>query len=131
MGLVNVDELDTPELAQRVERHVIQVGMKESIKVRSSMGRTHLVSEQWEWEQLRDYVATQIEQRFGPFPRNPIKEASIFKSFVKRWGDQAPIIAKAAFEHYDGWWRGAPISITRFCKGSDDWFARKILDISS
>lgn len=79
--------------------------------------------EQWEWEQVRDYVVRQIEQYHGPFPRNFKTEHSIFKSFCSRWGQQAGPIAVRAFEEYHGLWRGAPITVNRFCKGSDAYFA--------
>jgi hypothetical protein len=78
------------------------------------------------WDGLRDYVVHEIEQRFGPFPRDPRKEASIFKSFVARWGAKAMPIAKAAFEVYNGYWHSSPISVNRFCKGSDPYFAQPI-----
>lgn len=121
--LVNVDELDTPQLVQRVTE---KVGVTEKVRARPSHQRTHLVTEQWGWQELRDYVATEIEKRHGVFPRNPVKESGIFKSFLSRWGDQAPLIARAAFEQHDGWWKGAPISVNRFCKGSDPYFAEVI-----
>lgn len=78
----------------------------------------------WGWSDLRDYVIREIEKRHGPQVRDPKKEASIFKSFMSRWGDQAPGIARAAFgPAHDGMWRNAPISVNRFCKASDEYFA--------
>jgi hypothetical protein len=82
----------------------------------------------WTWQDLRDYVVREIESRFGTFPRDLIKESGIFKSFLGRWGPQAGPIAKAAFEVHGGMWRGAPISVTRFTKGSDPYFATQIAD---
>lgn len=76
----------------------------------------------WGWDDLRDYVVGQVEQRFGAFPRDLRKESSIFKSFLGRY-PQAVAIARYAFEVKDGYWSGAPISVNRFCKGSDPWFA--------
>lgn len=81
---------------------------------------------QWDWKQLRDYVVNEIETRTGPFPRNTDSEIGIFQGFIKRWGDQAAPIARAAFEVHAGVWRGAPISVTRFCRGSDPYFAEVI-----
>jgi hypothetical protein len=81
----------------------------------------------WTAEDLGSYVVTQIEQRFGQFPRNFPKEKSIFRSFVERWGTQAGPIAKMAFEIHDGFWKGAPIQVTRFCKGSDPYFAQQLV----
>jgi hypothetical protein len=77
----------------------------------------------WAWDDLRDYVVREIEQRFGVFPRDSKKEYGIFHAFCGRWGDQAPAIARFAFEVEDGRWAGAPISINRFCRNSDDYFA--------
>lgn len=84
--------------------------------------------EQWGWEQLRDYVVTQIEGRFGCFPRDALKESGIFKGFVKRWGEKAGPIAIHAFEVRQGAWAGAPIGVTRFTKGNDPFFAVPILE---
>ena len=80
----------------------------------------------WAWSDLRDYVVSQIETRFGAFPRDAKKEAGIFKSFLARHGDDAVAIARFAFEVEDGYWAGAPISVNRFCKASDPYFAEKI-----
>lgn len=80
----------------------------------------------WSWSQLRDYVVAEIEARFGAIPRDTRKEAGIFRRFLTTWGAQSGPIAKCAFEEYDGWWQNAPISITRFCRGSDPYFAAVI-----
>lgn len=82
----------------------------------------------WDAEQLLVYVASEIQQVHGPFPRDPKKESGIMRSFVSRWGDQAGPIAQYAFEVAKGMWRNAPISITRFCKGSDPYFAQVIAE---
>lgn len=84
--------------------------------------------EHWSWEQLRDYVVRQIETIHGPYPRNFIREASIFKSFLTRWDHQAGAIARCAFEVHGGMWKGAPITTSRFCKGSDPFFALLIAE---
>lgn len=101
-----------------------------SITPMPSQSRTHLMTdhESWGWAEIRDYVVTEIEARTGPFPRDARKEASIFKRWVSKYGSDAPAIAKYAFEVCDGRWRGAPISINRFCKGSDFWYSDVILD---
>lgn len=94
---------------------------------RPSEGRTFLVQGEWGWDALRDYVVAEIEARFGAFPRDGKKEYGIFTSFVGRWGsDAAQAIARYAFEVCDGRWAGAPISVTRFCKGSDPFFGAVI-----
>lgn len=93
-----------------------------------SMTHLAVAEEDWTWQQLRDYVMAQVEERHGEQLRDPRKESGIFKSFLDRWGKLAPAIAKLAFEFYDGWWRNAPITATRFCKGSDPYFAQVIAD---
>lgn len=97
---------------------------------RKSDRQTHIAIERLDWgpEQVRDYVIEQIEQRFGPTPRDPRKEKSVFSSFCQRYEGDASRIAIAAFDICDGWWNNAPISINRFCKGSDPYFGDVIRD---
>ena len=54
-------------------------------------------------------------------------EFGIFSRFHKTYGEQAGKIAKHAFEVADGYWANAPISVNRFTKGSDPYFAEPIL----
>lgn len=83
---------------------------------------------QWTWSDLRDYVVTEAEKRFGPQARDPKKESGIFKGFITRHGtEDAVLVAMAAFEVYEGTWRKAPITVTRFTKGNDPFFADVIL----
>lgn len=82
----------------------------------------------WGWSDLRDYIFTEIEARHGIQVRDPKKEASIIKSFMSRWGTDAVRIARTAFDVHDGMWGGAPISINRFCRASDQWFAAVIVE---
>lgn len=91
----------------------------------ASQSRGYLLRDdgQWSWQDLRDYVVGQIEQRFGPFPRDAVKEASIFKGFVSRHGASAAPIARYAFEVCGGVWANGNIQVYRFCKGSDPFFA--------
>lgn len=91
---------------------------------------THLLvtSQSWSWEQLRDYVLTEIQKAHGPQVRNIPKENAIFKSFANRWGDKASAIARYAFEIQQGYWHRAPITVGRFAKGSDEYFAQVIVD---
>lgn len=91
---------------------------------------THLAvtEDSWGWEELRDYVVSQIEKYHGPFPRNMKTEHSIFKSFASRWEGKAAPIARFAFEQCDGMWRNAPITVNRFCRASDVYFAQVIAD---
>jgi hypothetical protein len=92
-----------------------------------SVGYKLKPDEQWGWEELRDYVVDQVEAHFGLFPRDLPKEVSIMKSFTERFGPDAPRIARAAYEVYNGYWGGAPIRLARFTRASDEWFARVIL----
>lgn len=78
------------------------------------------------WEQLRDYVCAAIESQVGAFPRNPVKEKAIFSSFMNRWDERAEAIARRAVEVHGCWWQNAPLSVNRFCKGSDPYFAEII-----
>lgn len=96
-----------------------------TVTVAPSAASTHVLKgeSEWGWEELRDYVVASIEKRHGAFPRNFKTEASIFKSFIGRWGTQAPAIARFAFDFADGMWHNAPISVNRFCKASDVYFA--------
>ena len=129
MTLKNFDtELDT-QGTSRIIRTTTEVVVEESVQVihRPSTSRAYLGKSEWDWADLRDYVVAQIEERFGPFPRDSRKESGIFKSFLARWPEQAQAIARFAFEVEDGRWAGAPISVNRFCKGSDPYFAEKIV----
>lgn len=127
-----MSELDmsftSPELSQQVD---VPSMVTQSVTIRRPETRaTHLAakSSEWGWESLRDYVVSRIEAISGPFPRDPLREKGIFSGFVNRWGAQAGPIAEFAFETMEGRWKGAPISINRFCKGSDPYFAREIAE---
>jgi hypothetical protein len=83
---------------------------------------------QWTWQDLRDYVITEQERRFGVQPRDPRKERGIFTGFISRHGvENAVLVAQAAFEVYEGMWASAPVTVTRFCKNSDPFFADVII----
>ncbi|THA72440.1 hypothetical protein E6R60_26260 [Streptomyces sp. A0642] len=83
----------------------------------------------WTWRQLRDYVMRSVAERHGPQPTgDEIKTTAIFQSFHKRWGALAGPIARFAFEQQDGYWRSAPVTATRFTKGSDEYFAAPIAE---
>jgi hypothetical protein len=85
-------------------------------------------AEETDWRSLRDFVVAAIERRWGARPdSDPVKEAAIFKRFLSTWGDLAMPIARLAFERYDGMWAGAPISVNRFCRGSDPFFGEVIV----
>lgn len=93
--------------------------------------RSDLLSSDWGWGELRDYVVASIIERFGPILRNPVTEKSIFSSFINRWGaDEAEAIARRAFEIHEGVWGSAPISVNRFCIASDPYFAEPLLEAS-
>lgn len=89
-----------------------------------------LADAQWTPADLRDYVVSEIEQREGPATgRDPAVEMSIFKAFAGRWGALGPAIARHAFTVCDGWWRGSPVTVKRFCKNCDKYFATPIADL--
>lgn len=95
-------------------------------RVRPLESRRDMISGEWGWEECRDYVVRKIEERWGTSPRDPLKEAGIFKGFVGRWGSQAKPIAIAACEAHGCIWRSAPLTVTRFTKGNDPYFASVI-----
>jgi hypothetical protein len=81
----------------------------------------------WNWTDLRDYLMCEIEQRHGPQVHDSLREAGILKAFISRWGiEKAVAIARASMEVHDGMWHNAPITITRYCKASDPYFAAVI-----
>lgn len=83
----------------------------------------------WTWEDLRDLVVSKIQEIHGDFPRKPpYIEKAIFKSFLERWGAQAPAIAKYAYDIMGGYWHSAPIRVERFCLNSDPYFAAVIAE---
>ncbi len=107
-------------------------GITETLTVTPTLSesKTHLLkpAEQWGWSELRDYVVASYEERFGAFPRDQRKEYGIFQRFSKEYGNQAGPIAQYAFETCDGWWMNAMVTVNRFCKGSDPYFAAPILN---
>jgi hypothetical protein len=117
----------SPQMAQPTSAPVIvqQVGVTPTVSRSDLLVET----EHWTWSELRDYVASSITERFGPFPRDARKEHSIFNRFFNQYGADAIAVAKYAFGPVcDGWWRGAPISINRFCKSSDPYFVAPIME---
>lgn len=128
MTLINFDDDVVTLPATKVEETVPVI--VERVITTPIPSATHVLAEtsNWGWEELRDYVVGSIEKRHGAFPRNMKTEHSIFKSFAKRWGNQAGAIARFAFENSDGMWRGAPISVNRFCLNSDEFFASVIAE---
>lgn len=120
-----------PITQTRTQQTVIQTVVPqvvETVTVRPSQAAGFVMKPEtsWGWQDLRDYVIREIEARHGATVRNPKTEASIFKSFLSRWPDQAVSIAKVAFEVHEGMWRNAPISVNRFCKASDPFFSEVI-----
>jgi hypothetical protein len=82
---------------------------------------------EWDWHDLRDYAMVEMERCHGPQVRDAAKERSIFGAFIKRHGptDSAAIV-RYAFGFCKGMWNNAPISVNRFCKASDQYFAEPI-----
>lgn len=102
--------------------------VQETVRLTPVPGAAYLMKDDadWTWEDLRDYVMGQIVAYHGPQLRNLVKEAGIFRSFMGRYEDKAVAIARFAFEQQRGMWQRAPITVTRFCKGSDPYFADPI-----
>lgn len=133
--------LDTPtDVARRCgEVHIAQpaIRVRETLTVTRPERSTGALEtrttyagkrpEDWAPEDLQAYVISQIEQRFGPFPKEPARIASTFRAFCGRFGKMAGPIAVVAFETYQGKWKGAPVSWQRFCKNSDPYFSQEIL----
>lgn len=129
--LQNFDtDLDTAGVTSMVKTVAPAVVETVTVRLKPSEKTAFVVSDEkdWAWDNLRDYVVAEIESRFGAFPRNFIREAAIFKSFLSRWGVAAPAIARSAFEVHDGMWKGAPVSVNRFCVGSDPYFAAPLAE---
>lgn len=132
--MLNFDtDLDKAGVARQVTGTSVKV--TETTTIRRPLNTVHTyeakVSDgEWDWEALRDYVVDRIEFFHGAFPRDFLKEKSVFSRFHKEFGSDAVRIARFVFEGpaADGRWAGAPVSINRFCKGSDDFFARPILE---
>ncbi len=132
MTLIDYDAVDIATPVVQIQQSTFTVTEQVQVKpvIPAVESTTHLLKPdaEWGWEELRDYVVQAIHQRHGAFPRKATTECAIFKSFMSRWGSQAPAIARSAFEHFDGMWRGAPISVNRFCKASDVYFAAVIAE---
>lgn len=123
--LINLETAHLTSQASEVE-------VVESVEVQPRANGHHeylaLADGDWGWRELRDYVVDQIERQHGVFPRDPKKEYGIFSRFVNAFGADSARIARFAFEVEGGHWMGAPVSVQRFCKGSDAFFAQPILD---
>ncbi len=93
--------------------------------------RTHLMADgEWTWMQLRDYVTTEIERRFGTRSKMQHYHAmGTFKGFIKRWGpEHAERISRYVFESCDGIWIGKPVTAAQWCANSDPFFAKPIAE---
>ena len=83
--------------------------------------------EDWDWRDLRDYVESSYEGRSENYQTNSVQEASIFRSFLKRWPDNRGIlIARYAITICDGLWNGIPVTPLNFRKDYDEVFADPI-----
>lgn len=104
--------------------------VRETVRATAVATAAYLMKADADWtaEDLRDYVMTQVERFHGPQLRNAMKESVIFKSFLSRYGAKAVPIARFAFEVQRGMWHRAPITATRFCKGSDQFFSDVIAE---
>lgn len=118
--------------AQVKTTQTVQTQITETVRVVSNQQVAGFLAKperDWNWTDLRDYIAAEVERHHGPQTRDSAKESGIVKSFISRWGiETAVLIAQAAFEVYGGMWRNAPITMTRFTKNSDPYFAQVIVD---
>lgn len=113
---------DKPVVKKAPETPVVQ----ETVRLTPVAGAAYLMKDDtlWTWEDLRDYVMGQIVAYHGPQLRNSVKEAGIFKGFMARYGGPTAVaIARFAFEQQRGMWQRAPVTVTRFCRGSDPYFS--------
>ena len=120
MGLRNFDDVElTPGMTVRASFTVQPPGRYEDRLTASPLKP----AEEWTHTDLRTYVVAEIERRFGRWERNFITEAAIFKRFHKEWGAQGVRMAQYLFDTLDGWWQGDPVTVNRFCKKADLFFA--------
>jgi hypothetical protein len=135
--LRNFDEVLTARLTQARPTVVVQAPLPVAEPVVTaaplSAQRSFLMRPDGDWTpgDLRDFVVAEIERVHGRSPRDPIKESAIFNSFHSRWGaERAAAIARFVFsEPLRGYWMGAPITVNRFTKGSDRYFAERVLEM--
>lgn len=120
-SLIDFDVLDTPKAVVSEQVPVVV----ERVTTTSEAVSYVMKDEQaWGWQDLRDFVIREIENHHGPQPRDLRKESGIFKSFMTRYPEHCVGIARAVFGPvHQGMWRGAPVSVNRFCKASDPYFA--------
>lgn len=123
------DELDQPApapIAARVMTPVVRQTATVTSRTRENR-KDYLTRapESWTWEDVRNYVVSKIQEIHGDFPRHEGKEFGTFSGFAGRHGEMAGPIAVFAFETQPtpGYWKGSPISTTRFCKNSDPYFS--------
>lgn len=102
--------------------------IRETVTFRPSP-KTFLVSGDWTWRQLRDYIEVQTASRFDiRDERDAMVLSGICKAFVSRWGGKrAEEIARYAYERKGGVWMGKPVGFSRFTKNSDPYFAQVIV----
>ena len=128
-GSVSETPLPSPSPQATVEStSTVALVDETSVSLMANSRHSYLgkADETWDWRDLLDYVVDQIERLHGPFVRESGKEYGIFNAFVGRWGDRSAAIARYAFETNGGYWVNAPITITRFTKGNDPFFALPI-----
>jgi hypothetical protein len=128
--MIDFGELSAQRAQQKRQQAPAVVTQQVAVSTTTSAEASYLLkqADQWTWEDLRNYIVTEYQKRFGAMIRNPAKEAGILKAFIGRHGiADAVLTAKAAFEIYEGTWRSAPIGIERFTKNNDPYFAEVIL----
>lgn len=126
---VTVNQTVTQTVTQMMVTEPVPAVVERVTVVRANEGASYHAKAPglWNWTDLRDYLLCEIEQRHGLQVHDSLKESGILKAFISRWGiEKAVAIAKASMEVHDGMWRNAPITITRFSKASDPYFAAVI-----
>jgi hypothetical protein len=122
-------ELDTLGVTRVVKVSEVSETVRQ---MRPNDSRTHLLTkaECWTWMELRDYVTTEIEARFGTQTQMGFYQAmGAFKGFIERWGgEQSAAISRYVFEVCDGMWLGKPVAPSRWCKNNDPFFAIPIAE---
>ena len=82
------------------------------------------------WQDVRDRAVREIYDHSGPFERNPVIEASIFRNFYKRHGAVDSVrILTWLFDVCGGVWYGNYVHVNNFCKAADPTFANEILRV--
>jgi hypothetical protein len=74
------------------------------------------------------YVLSEITRVCGPQLPCPGAQ-DILNGFYERFGpDDGMAVVTRALGHGNGFWRNAPVTVSRFRESNDDYFARPLLE---